>query len=274
MESKNKLIARFSTMVILIIAASLLPTALPAADPPTGDEIMAKVRENEYADSANATIEMTLVDKNGKKQVRKFRIERMQSNVLIRFLAPPDVKDSGYLIMQDKEKKTRVYYYFPPPTDDYREITMDDKDSSGASFLGSDFDITDFQIRDPDQAINKYLKTTNIKIKTKSGDVETMQCYVVESIPKDQNYKYKKIVSWISTDYFLPVKVDFYNDKDEVVKELHVMSYKLVGAKRIVSKSVMRNKENNHMTLMEVEQIEFDVKYPDDHFTIRNLTSP
>ena len=141
----------------------------------------------------------------------------------------------------------------------------DDKDESSQSFLGSDFDITDFQIRNPEETTNKNLKSVTI-----AG----IECYVVESIPKDPNYKYGKVLSWIRKDYWLPIKVEFYDRKDQLVKELKVHKYKSVGEQRIVSKSEMANLSNKHKTILEIQEVQFDVSFPDDNFTIRKLTEP
>jgi outer membrane lipoprotein-sorting protein len=239
------------------------------APPPTGDEIMNKVRANEFSDSTEAVIQMLMVDKAGNKQARRFRIQRLQENVLIRFLEPADIKDTGYLIMKDKEGKSRIYYYFPPPTDDYREISLDDKEGGGVAFLGSDFDITDFQIQNPEEAANTYLRTETIS---------NIECHVVESVPKDQNYKYSKIITWVRSDYWLPVKAEFYDRAGKLVKEMKVYSYKSVstkeGDKKIVSKSEMRDKSTDHHTILEIQSIQFDISFPNDTFTIRCLTDP
>jgi outer membrane lipoprotein-sorting protein len=230
----------------------------------TGDQIMQKVRDNQYSDRMEATIVMTLVDKNGISLTRRFRIQREKDKVLIRFLDPPDIKDYGYLVVQDENNKNLIYVYFPPPTDDYRQITVDDQNSNQA-FLGSDFDITDFQIQDPEQTNNKYLRTEKL-----AG----IECDVVESTPKDPNYKYGKVLTWVRTDYWLPIRVQFFNHQGKVVKDLKVKKFRTEGNRKVASSSEMDNLAEEHKTLLELEQIQFDVKFPDDNFTIRRLTKP
>ncbi len=230
----------------------------------TGDEIMQKVRENEYSESMSASIQMSLIDKNGKEQMRRFKIQRYGDNVLIRFVGPPDIKDTGYLIIKGEDGNQLVYVYFPPPTDDYRQINVEDEGGS-QSFLGSDFDITDFQIRNPEDTENKYVRTQT---------VAGIECYLVESVPKDKEYKYSKMLTWVRTDYWLPIRIQFFGQKGEVAKEMRVHKFKAVGNKKIISKSEMANKTNNHKTILEIEEVKFDVKFPDDNFTIRRLQKP
>jgi outer membrane lipoprotein-sorting protein len=231
---------------------------------PTGDEIMKKVRANEYSETMNASIQMALIDKNGKQQIRRFNIQRHGDNVLIRFLDPPDIKDTGYLIIKDDDGNQLIYVYFPPPTDDYRQINVEDE-GGGQSFLGSDFDITDFQIKNPEDTANLYMKTQT---------VAGIECYVVESTPKDKEYKYSKTLTWVRTDYWLPIRIQFFDKNNEVAKEMRVLKFKTVGEKKIISKSEMANKTNKHKTVLEIEEVEFDVKFPDDNFTIRRLAKP
>lgn len=242
------------------------PAAAKPGQPPTGDEIMKRVRDHEYSESMDAVISMSLVDKNNKVEVRKFRIQRFKDSVLIRFIEPADIRGTGYLIMKDKDGKSLVYVYFPPPTDDYRQINVEGNDSNQA-FLGSDFDITDFQIRNPSETTNTYVRTEKL-----AG----IDCYVVESTFKDPGYKYSKVTSWVRSDYFLPLKAEFYDRSNppKKVKEMKVYKYKEVGDKRVVSKSEMANNTNGHRTMLELQDIQFDVKFPDDNFTIRRLTKP
>jgi len=230
----------------------------------SGEEVMTKVRENEYSESMDAVIQMTLVDKNGKTQVRRFKLQRSEEDVLIRFLYPPDIKDTGYLILDDKNDETQVYIYFPPPTDDYRQINVEE-DGTTQSFLGSDFDITDFQVRDPEDTKNEFLRMEKI-----AG----IDCYVIESIPVDPEYKYSRIVSWIRSDYFLPIRIMFYDRKGELVKDMKVFKFKAIGDRKVISKSEMSNLANDHKTILELEEIQFDITFPDNNFTIRRLTQP
>ncbi|HUT54636.1 MAG TPA: outer membrane lipoprotein-sorting protein [bacterium] len=246
------------------------PASAPAPAPNgpaqqlTGDQVMQKVRDNQYSDTMDATIVMTLVDKNGISQTKRFRIQREKDKVLIRFLDPPDIKDTGYLIIQDENQKNLVYVYFPPPTDDYRQISVDDQ-SGNQAFLGSDFDVTDFQIQDPEQTENKYLRTEKL-----AG----IECHVVESTPKDPNYKYGKVLSWVRTDYWLPIRVQFFDRQGKLVKDLKVKKFKSVGDRKVASSSEMNNLADDHKTLLDLDRIQFEVKFPDDNFTIRRLTKP
>jgi outer membrane lipoprotein-sorting protein len=240
------------------------PAPAPAGAQLTGEQIMQKVRDNQYSDTMDAVIVMTLTDKNGISQTKRFRIQRNKDNVLIRFLDPPDIKDTGYLIIQDKDQKTLVYVYFPPPTDDYRQINVD-SDESNQAFLGSDFDVTDFQLRDPGDTENKFIKTETI-----SG----IECQVVESIPKDPNYKYGKVITWVRSDYWLPIRIQFFDRQGKLVKDMKVKKFKSVGDKKVASSSEMTSVANEHKTLLDLQDIQFDVKFPDDNFTIRRLTKP
>jgi outer membrane lipoprotein-sorting protein len=232
----------------------------------TGDEIMQKVRENEYSESLRSITYQTLVDKNNKAQQRLFVLERKKENVLIRFLEPPDLKNIGYLVIKDQKdpEKDLVYVYFPPPTDDYRQINVDDKNSS-ESFLGSDFDVTDFQIRDPEETTNTYLRTESISEK---------EVHVVESIPMDKEYKYGKMIFWVSSLYWLPIRTQFFDHQDNMVKEMKVFKIKTMDERKVASKFQMETLATSHKTIMEVKEVKFDVTFPEDHFSIRILTNP
>ncbi len=253
-----------SVIALLLVAFPAFSQGDPPAKPPTGDEIMAKVRQNEYSESVDSTIKMTLVDKTGRTQTRSLRIQRMGDNVLIRFMDPPDIKDTGYLLVASDKGDSQIFVYLPPPTDDVREINVEEKNSS-QTFLGSDFDLTDFQVKDPKDTENTYLRTETI-----AG----IECHVVQSVSRDPDYKYSKVLTWIRTDYWLPIKAEFYDKEGNMAKEMKVYKYRAEGERRVISKSEMTNKASNHKTVLELEEIKFDVTFPDDNFTIRRLKQP
>jgi len=275
--NRNKL-AAWSRRGLLLAACILIVTPVAGQQKPadsetkpapekkqlTGDEIVAKVREHQHFDSMDATLRMVLVDKNNVTQERTFTLQRQDKKVMIRFLDPPNIKNTGYLINQNQKGEDQVFVYFPPPTDDYRQINVNEE-GENQSFLGSDFDVTDFQVKDPEATKNEYVRTETIA---------NIECYVVKSTPVDPNYKYKETLSWVRTDEWLPIMAQFFDREGNKVKEMKVFKFKTVEGKKVASKFQMEDLAKSHKTVVEMVDLTFATDFPDDHFTIRRLTNP
>ncbi len=258
----------FGACLLLLMALPLLaqdPSEKGPADKlkttMTGDEILAMLKDRQYPESMEAQFKMTLVDKAGKKQEREYKVQRYKNNVLIEFMVPDYIKNTRYLLIKDDEEKQQIYVYFPPPTDDYREIDPGG-DGDDMSFLGSDFDITDFQVKDPGKTVNKLQR-----IDVKGGEL----CYVVKSETKGPDYKYSKTISWIRKDCWIPIRIKFFNKKGNVKKDMKVYNLRDLGDRKVISKVGMEDVQTGHKTILELKNARLDVKFPEDHFTVDNL---
>jgi outer membrane lipoprotein-sorting protein len=234
----------------------------------TGKEIMEKVRAHEVSETMDATFKMILKDKaSNQTQERKFRVQRKGNNVLIRFLEPEDVKGTGYLIKMDDKADPQLYLYLPPPTDDYRQINLEmEGNGKGFPLLGSDFDLTDFQLKNPEDTEHKVTGTAT--------PIPGIECYVIESTSKDPDYKYSKVVSLVRKDYYVPIKIEIYDKEGKIAKRLKVFALKTLGKRKIALKSEMTDLQNNHKTTLKLENLELDIAIPDSTFTIDNLIKP
>ena len=101
-----------------------------------------------------------------------------------------------------------------------------------------------------------------------------INCYVVESIPNDPEYKYSRMILWVRKDYFVPIKIDIYDREDRLAKQLKVFALKTLGKRKIALKSEMTDLLNNHKTILILKDIEFDATLPKDTFTLENLKNP
>jgi hypothetical protein len=89
---------------ILVAGSFAVIVGSPAsslADDPVARGIMEKVDAREDGDNSTSNLEMTLIDKRGKKRVRELRALRKDKGIddysMMFFLSPADVKDTGFL---------------------------------------------------------------------------------------------------------------------------------------------------------------------------------
>ena len=97
-------------------------------------------------------------------------------------------------------------------------------------------------------------------------------CYVVQSVPVEEEYIYGRTVSWIVEDKWIVVKKDFYDEDDELLKTLTVDEYGDISGYWTVTHSTMHHVQRDHTTIMALEDIQLDTGIPESKFTERMMT--
>ncbi len=228
----------------------------------TGRDIMAMVDEREDGETRSSVIEMTLINKNGRTRVRNVisyqKDYGKDKKSLMYFTKPEDVKGTGFLSWEyeDQDKEDDKWLYMPALRKERRISGSSDKEY----FMGTDFTYDDMGDRNVDEDIHKLVAEEEI-----SG----FDCWVVESIPKDESeYSSKKV--WVRKDIAVVVKVDYYN-KVGLMKTLNCMDIVEIDGIWSVRKMIMENIQTKHKTIMEISDIRFNESIQDTLFTVSAL---
>ncbi len=245
----------FSFLVVFASAAEL-----------TGDEIIKKARDRETPQTSYTRIKMTLINKKGGTRLREMVIWGKKfgkaTKSVTRFLAPPDVRGTGFLYWEVPGGKDEQFIYLPE-LQQARRIAVEER---SASFMGSDFTYQDMERREPEADTHALLG---------EEDINGNACYRIESKAKDpESLPYGKVIQWIRKDILVPVKVDFYDKQGQLQKQLNVESLEKIGKYWISKKSLMEDVQKNHKTVMEMVEIKFDQPISDENFTERFLQKP
>ena len=139
MGTKGNLMA-INTKILIITAFSIslligLFTLNVYADDAKAREIMEKVDARDDGDNGTSEMEMTLIDKNNKKRVRKIRSFTKDFGEdtyrIMFFLHPADVKDTGFLTYDyDDYNKDDDQWLYLPALKKTKRIASDDKTSA------------------------------------------------------------------------------------------------------------------------------------------------
>ncbi|MCK4575065.1 outer membrane lipoprotein-sorting protein, partial [candidate division WOR-3 bacterium] len=114
----------------------------------------------------------------------------------------------------------------------------------------------------PSEDSHKLLKEENVK-----GE----NCYVVESIPNEEEYMYSRTVTWIIKDKWIGLKKEFYDEDGELLKILTVKKYEKISGYWTILQTEMRNVQKDHTTKMELKNVIIDSGIPDNKFTERMM---
>lgn len=210
---------------------------------------------------AEARIAMALVNSRGQTQKRKVvmysRKDDDTRRLFVRFLSPADIKDTAFLGIDDDGNRTQ--YLYMPRSNKTRRISSRQRN---ASFVGTDYSYADLDNRDIDDAAKRRMP---------DDKVGNRPCYVVEAKPTSGESKYGRVVLWISKKTFLPLRIRFYNRRDDEIKRLTVKEVKKVESRWIIAESKMVDLKREHTTVFKVVEIKLRDNIPLEQFTQRAL---
>ena len=247
----------------LIAIATLMVAGFGANAQLTGTEIIDKAYNLATGDDQTSVLTMTLTNKSGQTRVRKIQqytkdLGKTEKSIMF-FLSPADVKNTSFMNWSyDSDKADDQWIYLPA----LKRVKRISSDSKSDYFMGSDFTYDDLGDRKLDADTHKLLKEEQI---------DGHDCYVVESISKDEDYIYSKTVTWIRKDSFIGAKKDFYDEDGELLKTLTIKNIEKISGFWVISHSVMENVQKNHTTSMKLSDIKINTGVPASKFSERMM---
>jgi hypothetical protein len=266
----NKLVSNIISISIfatLFSGVFVLPKKVLAL---TGREVMEKVNARDTGDRSITEMEMILINKKGKKRVRKlktFGLEKGKKSLsLMFFLSPADVRNTGFLTFDyDESGKDDDQWLFLPALRKTKRIAAGDK---SGSFMGSDLNYSDMTSSDLNLYEYTLMKETEVKgqkvwqikavPKTKAEAKKSGYSKSVVFIRKD-NYVMIRGVRWVhkkKRNKYLDVRKLDKIDGIWVSTEMHVTTK---SGKKILHKTIMKQK-NIHFNQDEVNEDLFSIR--------------
>lgn len=260
--------------LLTMVLAVLLSTSVLAAD--KARDIMDKVDARDDGSSLISIMQMTLIDKNGKKRIRQMRtfskdIDANTEHKTIFFLSPSDVKNTAFLTYDySGDDKDDDQWMYLPALKKTKRIPASDKD---AAFMGSDFSYADMTDKELDDYTFKLIKETTIK--RKEGKVPV---WVIESIPVSQDIidetGYTKSILYIRQDNYVLTRAKFYLKKGSRIKYMDVRKLEKIDGIWVAMQTTMTTKQGKkilHKTILTNSNVEINTEISDDIFTIRMI---
>jgi hypothetical protein len=98
------------------------------------------------------------------------------------------------------------------------------------------------------------------------GDIGGQPVYVIGVAPKIQGAPYGKVVAYVSKDFLVPLKIEFFDNDNKPLKTLRVHKLEKVNGET-VPVDVEMTAENGSRTELQVEKIDPAAKLTDNDFT-------
>jgi len=238
----------------------------------SGREIMEKVNARDVGDRYTGEREMILIDKKGKKRIRKLKTyggkKGKDTLSLMFFLSPADVKNSGFLTYDYKESgKDDDQWLFLPALRKTKRIAAGDK---SGSFMGSDLNYSDMTTPD----INLYDYTL-----MKETEVRGEKVWQIKAVPKSKDEAkksgYSKSVIFIRQDNYVMIRAVRWVHKKRRNKYIDVKKLEMIDGIWVSTEmhvTTKTGKKTLHKTILIENNIRFNQDEVNaDLFTVRRL---
>ncbi len=207
---------------------------------------------------------MVLIDASGGKTTRIMATKRLEQksdgdkSVFI-FKKPNDIKGIGLLTFEHKRKSDEQWLYLPA-SGRLKKISSDNK---SGSFQGSEFSYEDLGTTEIEKYRYKYQE---------DGKFDGQDCFILIRYPTERSSGYSKQVSWVRKDNFQPLKVEYYDRKNEHLKTLLFKRYKKLKGKYWRAYYMdMENVQTGKRTTLTMINLRIGTGLSKDRFTTRAL---
>jgi outer membrane lipoprotein-sorting protein len=228
----------------------------------TADDIIQKVNDQFNTETSYAKSKMTIVTTSDQKRTfiqESWSKDRGEKN-LVRYLEPRRVKDQAVLMLNHADD---IWMFFPR-TQRVRKLATHAKKQK---MQGSDFSYED--MGSGDAFINDFTSK-----RLEDEQKEEQDCYKLELICKQEgDSSYSRLVMWIIKKNFLPVVIEYYDEKDPtyLLKTMVASDFRVIDGIPTSMKVVMFNQNDNTQTEMELLEVKYNIMMSDDMFTERSL---
>jgi len=177
-------------------------------------------RDNGWGDNQSNMV-MELFNKQGESSIRKIRSKTLEvqgdgDKSLTIFDTPRDLKGTAFLTFSHAEGADDQWLYLPALK---RVKRISSRNKSGP-FMGSEFAYEDMSSQEVAKYSYKFLKEEPCP-----ENANTLTCFVSERYPTDKHSGYTKQVIWLDTLEYRPIKIDFYDRKNALLKTLTFNEY-------------------------------------------------
>ncbi|MBC7349648.1 MAG: outer membrane lipoprotein-sorting protein [Candidatus Aminicenantes bacterium] len=225
-----------------------------------GEEILKKIEDQTIGPKAPADIQAEMImiirSARGEERRRELMVWTKNNPVgddwrLMKFLAPADIKNLGFLVLADDQ----MYLYMP----EFHRVRRIASHNKKESFVGSDFSYDDLGTAGFSAFFTPKLKE------------EEEKAWILELERKPGAKKqYSRIILTVDKATELPVRAELYDDGGQLFK-VETQENSRIGKYWVPTKFVMENVRAGTSTVLELRNVRVDQNLAAEIFTERNL---
>jgi outer membrane lipoprotein-sorting protein len=207
---------------------------------------------------------MTLKNANGDVSIRKMRSKTLEvhgdgDKGLTIFDQPADIKGTAFLSFTHVLDADDQWLYLPALK---RVKRISSKNKSGP-FMGSEFAFEDLSSREVEKYAYLYIKDEAV-----NGE----DAFVIEVRPNYKYSGYTRSVVWISKEKYQPLKIDYYDRKNSLLKTMSASGYQqYLGQYWRPDVMVMTNHQTKKETRLDFADYQFKTGLSERDFNKSSL---
>ena len=253
---------RLTALVVALLSSSPAAMAGQSAIASGPREIIAEVQRRAEAKSQKYDGLLQVFDAKGKVSDKRWTLERLgshgKSRVVLRFLAPAEVKGVALLVVNHPDRASDQWMWTPAIERD-RRIALQDRSTR---FFGTDFSFEDLEERDVDQYTYSM-----------AGDdtIDGAACWRIESVPRQsKSSQYTRSLVWVRKDHYVVARVENYI-KAEAVRRLDYRDLQNVQGIWSAKQLEMADLRRGSRTRLTLDKLEYNVVLKDEDFTLQAI---
>ena len=88
----------------------------------------------------------------------------------------------------------------------------------------------------------------------------------------DAPVTWERIIEWIRIGDFVPMRAEYYSERNELIRTLQFQDIKEIGGRVIPTKMILsEEKKPGNQTILQIRDVTFNKEIPSDTFTQQNL---
>jgi len=240
----------------LLLAFSILFFNLYHAQSPL--EIIQKADEKLRGKSSFSQMSITIVRPKWQKTMTMKNWSKGDNYAVSLVTSPAKEKGSVFL-----KRENQVWNYIPSLE---RTIKLPPSMMT-QSFMGTDLTNDDL-VKQSSMVVDYSHKIL------KEETVEGLNCWKLELLPNEEaTVVWGKLIIWIDKSDYMQLKVEFYDEDEELVNLMNGYNFKMFGNKKLPSKiEFIPLEDEGNKTVIEYNSWEFDKEIPSNYFTTQYVS--
>lgn len=243
------------------------PTSSLHADDLTANDIIKKANLLSYYAGHDqvSKVHLKILEPNEKVKKREFTLFKVnnpqddQYKIYIHFDEPSDIAKTSYLVWRHPGGKDDRWLFSP----EINSVTHIDDKEKRSRFMDSHFVYEDVAGRKTDKDQCEFM------------DSDVYDHYWIKcATPKSEKLDFKYYLAWIRKDDFIPVKFEYYDKNDQLVRLLEVLKIDTIEGYPTPQKIDVKEVKYGGESIIEFSNTRYNVGLNDTLLSEENLRNP
>ena len=207
---------KFLAVLILSVFISAYAIAETPEEKGLAIAVEADKRDTGWVDQV-ADLTMLLKNKQGEESSRSLQVKTLEvdgdgDKSLTVFDSPKDIKGTAFLSFTHALTPDDQWLYLPA----LKRVKRISSANKSGPFVGSEFAYEDLTSQEVEKYSYKWLRDEQINGK---------ETFVIDAYPAYENSGYTRQIVWVDKEMYRPVKIEYYDRKNALLKTLTSTGY-------------------------------------------------